>query len=449
MLQSLGLLFLAFFVLSPAFGQGRVAIEGVTVIDGTDHVPRQGMTVVVRGTKIISIRSRHTEQPPGTKIVDGTGKFLIPGLWNNDLHGPAYADAKEPVASLVSYGITTVRDMGAPLDDIVRLRASSASGTLVGPRIFIAGPLLEGPVRIKMALIVDLFSEQEARDEVKLLKQRNVDYIEVDTTLTPELYRAVADEARRQRLRLVGHIPAEVAASSIVQANQGNVEHLGGRFLNILIACSRDEDYFNEQVRKTYDDLLAAAREKRQGDEPQFKAGFDDRLLATFDEEKAHELFRLYARHGVAQTPTLYVLKTLWETNKENHNLTDRDLEAGTEIFAKDLQLVGQMKKSGVLILAGTDGPYSEGGAALHSELELLVQAGLTPQQAIQSATRDAAQFMGVSKTVGTVERGKIADLVLLDADPMENISNTRRISAVFLRGRYFSRAELSAMRGK
>jgi imidazolonepropionase-like amidohydrolase len=119
----------------------------------------------------------------------------------------------------------------------------------------------------------------------------------------------------------------------------------------------------------------------------------------------------------------------------------------GKRIFAKDLEVVGAMKRARVPILAGTDGPYSQGGDALHSELELLVQAGLTPHQAIQAASRDAAKAMGVLNEVGTVEVGKTADLVLLDADPMVNISNTRKISAVVLHGQLFTEGELSAMR--
>ena len=120
----------------------------------------------------------------------------------------------------------------------------------------------------------------------------------------------------------------------------------------------------------------------------------------------------------------------------------------GRKVFAKDLEVVREMKRAGVPILAGTDGAYPQGGESLHGELELLVQAGLTPLEALQSATRDAAQFMGVSKGVGTVEQGKVADLVLLDANPLENISNTRRIDGVFLQGQFFSKNELLAMRG-
>ena len=442
------LLLVAATTFHSAFGQNKIAIVNVTVIDGTDRPPRTNATVIVQGKEIEAITIASRNPPMDAKIVDGTGKVLIPGLWNNDLHGPAYGDAKAPLLSLVSYGVTTVRDMGASLDDIVRLRAATASRALVGPRLFVAGPLMEGPVPIKMALIVDLFSEQQAREEVRNLKQHGVDYVEVDTTLTPELYWAIADEARKQGLRLVGHIPPKIGAASIVQADQKNVEHLGGRFLNVLVACSSDEDYFMGTLGLIYDDVLKAVSEGKQPSrELQLTANFDKRLLDTFDENKAQRLFHLYAKNGVAQTPTLSVLKTLWETNPQNHP-TEEDTAYGKKIFAKDLEVVREMKRAGVPILAGTDGAYPQGGEALHGELELLVQAGLTPLEALQSATRDAAQFMGVSKSVGTVEQGKIADLVLLDANPLESISNTRRIVGVFLQGQFFSKDELLTMRG-
>jgi imidazolonepropionase-like amidohydrolase len=444
--QLLRLVFLAATMFHPAFGQDTVAIVNVTIIDGTDHPPRTKATVIVEGKKIVAITNARKKPKRATAIVDGTGKFLIPGLWNNDLHG-SYEDAKSHFSELVSYGITTVRDMGAPLDDIVRLRDATSSGVLIGPRVFIAGPLLEGPIPIQMRLIADLFSESQAREEVRSLKQHKVDYVEVDATLTPELYWVIADEAERQGLPLVGHIPAKIPARDIVKANQRDVEHLGGRFLNVLISCSSDESYFNQVMGQTYDDLLIALKEKRPADEPQFRADFVEKLLNTFDEKKAQKLYQLYAQNGVAQTPTLYVLKTLWETNKDNQKLSDRDMEFGKRLFAKDLEVVGEMKRAGVPIIAGTDGPYAQGGAALHTELELLVEAGLTPLQALQAASLDAARTMGVSKDVGTVEVGKTADLVLLDADPLKNIANTRKIDGVFLDGRLFSKEELAGMR--
>jgi Amidohydrolase family len=432
---------------APVFGQSKLVIERVTLIDGTDHSARENVAVVVEGDRITRIVSmRHPMKLKGATVVDGRNKYLIPGLWNNDLHGGDYSKTKAALPSLLSYGVTTARDMGAPLDDIVRLRADIASQSVIGPRLFLAGPLMEGPVPIQMSLIVDLFDVNQARAEVRDIKQRGVDYIEVDTTLTPELYWAIADEAQKQSLRLVGHIPAKIQANDIVKAHQVNVEHLGGRFLNILVACSSEQADFDQILATTYDNLLTALKEKRSPSEPQFTASFDKKLLDTFDQDKAEHLFHLYAQNRVAQTPTLYVLRTLWDTNRDNLKLNEQDMEYGKKIFAKDMAVVLQMKRAGVPILAGTDGQYSEGGNALHEELSLLVQAGLTPLEALQSATRDAAEFMGVAKTSGTIEPGKTADMVLLNANPLDDIKNTRQIDAVILRGKLLSKEQLAAM---
>jgi len=433
---------------APAFGQSRLVIEGVTLIDGTDRPPRQNVQVVVEGDRIANIVSmQHAVKSTGAAVVDGRDKYLIPGLWNNDLHAVDYDSAKAALPSLLSYGVTTVRDMGAPLDDIVRLRAQLASQSVIGPRLFVAGPLMEGPVPIQMPLIVDIFNVTQARTEVRNLNEHGVDYVEVDTTLTPELYWTIAEEAHNQSLRLVGHIPPMIPADEIVKAHQVNVEHLGGRFLNVLVACSTDQEEINKILAATYHDLLVALKENRSAGEPQFTAPFDQKLLDSFDPGKAERLFRLYAQNHIAQTPTLYVLQTLWDTNRDRLKLNDRDMESGRRIFAKDLAVVLQMKRAGVPILAGTDGPYADGGKALQEELALLVQAGLTPLEALQAATRDAAAFMGVSKTSGTIEPGKTADMVLLNANPLDDIRNISQIDAVLLRGKLFSKEQLTAMR--
>ena len=171
------LLFLSVAAPHWSFPQEKIAIVNASVIDGTDHPPRRNVTVIIEGSKIVSIAPSKRPVSAGTKRVDATGKFLIPGLWNNDLHG-SFADGKAHFPDLLSAGITTIRDMGAALDDIVRLREAAAFGSLVGPRVFIAGPLMEGPTPIQLRLIVDLFTESQAREEVRTLKQHGVDYVD-------------------------------------------------------------------------------------------------------------------------------------------------------------------------------------------------------------------------------------------------------------------------------
>jgi cytosine/adenosine deaminase-related metal-dependent hydrolase len=434
-------------MLSIASGKPAPAIDGfaiahVTLIDGTDRPLLKDATVVIQGSKIIEVAASRSP-PPGLRVIEGRGKFLIPGLWNNDLHAFSYDEGKADVSDLLAHGVTTVRDMGGPLEDVVRLRADTASGVLLGPRLFIAGPLLEGPVDIHMPLIVDLFSEEAARREVAALKKNKVDYVEVDTTLTPALYSEIADAAEQYGLTLVGHIPADVSAESIVAAGQKDVEHLGGRFLNILIACSRNEADLRKVIAQTYQGLLVVTKQGRRADEPQFRANFDHQLLDSFDERKCQRLFDLYARNGVAQTPTLDALESLWAMNKNTDKLSDADLAYGQKVFQLDLHVVGEMRRVGVVILAGTDGGYAKGGEALDRELGLLVRAGFTPKQALQSATRDAATAMGVGADVGTIEVGKAADMVMLDADPLADVSNVRAVDTVFLHGRVLSEAQL------
>src|ERR1700759_5347739 len=153
MLKALGFVLFVATLLATATAQQTIAIVNTTVIDGTDHAARRNATVVIEGSKILSITSQHHHVPANVSRIDGTGKFLIPGLWNNDLHGNL-ADGKAHFAELLAAGVTTIRDMGAPLDDILRLRSATASGEITGPRVFVAGPLLEGPTPVQMGLIV-------------------------------------------------------------------------------------------------------------------------------------------------------------------------------------------------------------------------------------------------------------------------------------------------------
>lgn len=418
------------------------AFVGATIVDVRTGALRPRQTVVVVGQRIAAIgRDGTVRVPVGARQVDATGKFLIPGLWNMHVHSGSYDDAAKALPKTLACGITGVRDMGSPLDDVLRLRSATAHGTLVGPRMVVAGPIVQGPLPFQMPLLVSVRSEPEARAAVAMLKARGVDFIKVQDALPRDLYLAVIDEAKRRGLPVAGHIPPSVEASEVCDVGQASVEHLGGSFMGVLVGCSRSkrEAYRREQemVRST----LAALE---RGEEPKpehLGATFSRFLLDSYSPREASRLFERFARRRTWHCPTLVTLRTLWEQNAEG--LTPEDLRAGEAVFAKDLQIVGAMHRSRVRFLAGTDLPLAQDPSLLCEELALLVRAGMTPLEALQTATRNPAEYLGMSDRLGAVEAGKLADLVLLDGNPLDDIGYTRRVNAVVANGRLFDRTAL------
>ena len=251
-------------------------------------------------------------------------------------------------------------------------------------------------------------------------------------------------------------MPESVTAAEASDAGQKSIEHLSG----ILLACSNRE----AEIRK------ARAEARARSDRSAFER-LAVETLDTYDVKKASLLFARFAKNGTWQVPTLvwtranesmqnisadddrlkYVpaaLKEEWKPEKMREGLTPGYFELTRRVFAKELEIVAEMNRAGVQILAGSDSldPYVFPGSSLHEELALLVKAGLTPIEALQAATRNAASYLGMLDTSGTIERGKIADLVLLDANPLADISNTQKINAVVLGGRLIDKDEMKKM---
>jgi hypothetical protein len=271
-----------------------------------------------------------------------------------------------------------------------------------------------------------------------------VDFVKVQDTLPRDLYFAIADQAKREHLPLAGHIPPSVLAAEVADAGQVSVEHLGGQFLGILLGCSRREEALHARQATTVQALRQALAKGQPPAKTHLRAPFARAVLDSYDDQKATSLFRRFARRGTWQCPTLVTLKTLWESQKEG--LSEEDLDYGARVYAKDLEVVRSMHRARVRFLAGTDGPYTGDPFALHDELALLVEGGLTPLEALQTATRNPAAFFGELPLHGTVARGRTADLVLLEANPLEDIRNTRTIAGVVVRGRFFTKSALREM---
>ena len=446
-----------------------LVITNVTLIDMTGAAPLAGQTVLVVGERIKTVGATASVRvPAGAMVVDGTGKFLIPGLADMHVHLTA---AGEPDGSrrfmiplLLANGITTVRDMGGYLESLIPLRKEIEEGKTLGPRIFYAGPYLDGsPPSFQPSFVVT--DGAQASEDVHQLVQRGVDFIKVQSMLSRDAYFAIADAAKREKIPFVGHVPDHVTAAEAADAGQRSIEHL----TNVLRGCSRDE---SKLMREQF--YVPPKREKPEQRHMRV-VRWQQELLGSYSQLAADALIGKFVTKDVWQTPTLVLLKNdafptieegarpdervkyiqpavlkIWETarGEQMKFVTAGESELREKLFAKSAALVGQMQKAGVKILAGTDSPapYVFPGFALHEELAMLVDAGLTPAEALQSATRNAAEFLGKGKDSGTIEPGKYADLVLLDGNPLEEITNTQKIRAVIVRGRPVDRNALDGM---
>ena len=423
------------------FGQSSmtpVIIRDITIIDCAGHVPQPAMSLLISDGHIAAIGPAGRMQvPANAQVLDGRGKYLISGLWNMHVHLGAYDDGKRALSAFLAEGITGVRDMGSPLDDILRLRQAINDGTVLGPGMAVAGPLVQGPLPFQMAAFISVKDVAAARAAVDMLHHRGVDFIKVQDAIPHDIYVAVATQARLDHIPFVGHIPPTVLPEEASDLGQHSIEHLGGRFWGVLIGSSvREPELHAQEVQEYQDDLIALGKNQMPPTR-NMRSAFTRAIVESYDPQKAAALIRRFQRNGTWQCPTLVVLHTLWADSAAQY--TSEDLRWADRLLAKNTEIIMLMKRSGVKLLAGTDLPPGTRNGTIHDELAYLVDAGLTPMEALETATRNAAEFLGRLGGVGTIERNKAADLVLLDANPLDDIHNTTRISAVIIRGRVIS----------
>src|SRR5215471_11555980 len=411
------------------------ALVHVSIIDVNAGVVRPGMTVVVVGDRIAEVGpAEQVSVPAGTRVVDAAGKFLMPGLWDMHVH---WYD-KQSLKLFTANGVTGVRQMfGYPVH--LEWRRELEAGTLTGPRMVLASPIIDGP-RPFWPDSIAVSNPDDGRRAVQKVKKWGADFVKVYSYLPRDAYFAIAEESRQEHIPFAGHVPWSVSAAEASDAGQKSIEHLTG----VLLACSAQE----AEIRNRIPQATPFAG----------RAGIEARAIQTYEEKKARALFERFVKNGTWQCPTLTVLRSSaylddkdfrddrrvrympaqvrqrWERREEsrsgNRNAPSNDALAKT-IYSRYLEIVGAMNKAGVPILAGTDtgNPYCFPGFSLHDELALLVEAGLTPIEALTAATLSPAKFLGLEGSLGTVEKNKLADLVLLDANPLDNIRNTTKIN--------------------
>ncbi|MBL8234060.1 MAG: amidohydrolase family protein [Bryobacterales bacterium] len=374
-----------------------IAILNVTLIDGTGAPPKTNQTVIVRDGRIVSVGD--AKAPKDAQVIDGSGKFLIPGLW--DMHAHVLPDA----GVMLRWGVTGVRNMHIESADAIRI-ALDAKQRTAGPRIVTNGVIVDGPQPVYPAS-ARAGDAGTARAIARQAKDYGLDFLKVYDFVPRDAYFTLARESKRLKLPLTGHVPVWITLEEAARAGQRSVEHLSG----VFEACTADANLQDELKRASALWMISRKESAKRLQATVLK------MTTTYDGSVCKPLFELLAWKKVWQCPTLVVLR---------------------EARAAAIQVVREMHAAGVPLLAGTDAG-SNGvvpGESLHQELELLVSAGLTPMEALQAATSKPAQFLGLSKQLGTVQKGRLADLVLLDANPLEDIRNTRRIAAVISRGR-------------
>jgi imidazolonepropionase-like amidohydrolase len=409
----------------PAENSGAFAIAGATLVDAvTGHSPIPDSVVIVQGARITAMGRRdQVAIPSGMPVVDGAGRTLLPGLWEMHTHfsGVEFGPA------LLAAGVTTARDCGGEFDFLVAARDAIEKQHGLGPRLLLAGLVDGGGADAFGAVTAD--SADEARLVVAYYHGAGFQQIKLYTLLKPDVVAALAAEAHQFRMTVTGHVPSRMDTFQAVEAGMDQINHLN--FVSRTLRAADSHDPID------------------------FKSGLAVKAIQFFQERQTVVDPTVSWGEMAGHTKDMAVSSFEPGIGKAPYSLASKFMSLGAPVtgseafqarMAENLAVIGALHKARVPIVAGSDTGLI--GFGLHREIELYVKAGMTPLEAIQSATIVSARAMNMDREAGTIEVGKRADLILVDGNPLQNISDIRKVSSVIANGRRYDCKKLRAAAG-
>ncbi len=396
---------------------GVIILEGASVIDGTGDLPKPNTTIVINGSRIAYLSSDAESNSDlnfsaSKNVINLTGRYIIPGLVDMHAHvanvrknSYDQSESEYMLRMLLTYGVTTIRNPGGPTEQSVALRENVSEGKIIGPQIFTAGQLLNTPEIPVPFVERQVQTEQDVRQEVRTQAASGVDYVKLYVGLSPELVKAAIDEAHSNGLKVIGHL---YMTSWTEAANLGIDALTHGVPVSPFLLSEANQQRFSNAGDHPFNHLLWLD-------------------LVDLNGPQINEMIMALVNNDIPVDPTLDIYEIIVKESQPQ------------DLWPKVLQLTKKLYDNGVTILSGSDIPNFDlvPGASLHHELGLLVEAGIPPLEVIKIATRNGAEALGIEDEVGTIEPGKQADMIILSDNPVDDISNTKKIEAVINNGHF------------
>lgn len=468
---------LSFILLFSCTADGELFKDAICIDDISIIDPENGLaehqTVIVKDGKILKVvPSNQIQLSQNNTIIKGTGKFLIPGLWDSHIHFDYIAALAPSMFDLfLAYGITSVRDTGGRIEFLKMWKDAALANPTKTPRVKIAGPLLDGMPNVydgsdaeHPPLSVGLASEEAINKQINTLDSLGVDFLKAYEMLSPEQFMTIMRIAKEKGLKVTGHIPLSMDVASASNAGLNSMEHIR----NVEFSCASNADELLLERQKILENEKNSKGAALRSHLHQLQR---EKALDNYDADKANKVLALLRKNDTWQIPTLTLAKaystrffanadwqqsfdalpdsiaTDWKQQIETI-MKEPVLDSGHQYSKWFLNMVGKMHENEIPIMAGTDTPifFLTPGRSLHQELALLVEVGLTPLEALKTATLNPAKYFEMENELGRIKENMWADMIILKENPLENIENTRNIEAVFKQGKYLDRKALDGL---